>query len=174
MSNEINFEVKNFKFTYYITLSKESFFIWRVKNFIYHVTSKSEEEISLKYKYQQIKELELIEDDQNSTKKTVVGAIVAGGLGAIANNLVKSKNYSLFIGLNDGNTLVIPCSDKNILKELIYAFSSKMPKKIEDSSIDSNTTSLESKLVNLKAVFEKGLLTKEEYEQKRKRIIDND
>jgi hypothetical protein len=49
-----------------------------------------------------------------------------------------------------------------------------MPKKIEDSSIDSNTTSLESKLVNLKAVFEKGLLTKEEYEQKRKRIIDND
>jgi hypothetical protein len=51
----------------------------------------------------------MFEIDTSGTKKTIIGGLFEGGLGANANNLGETKMYSIFIGFKNGHSITLPC-----------------------------------------------------------------
>ena len=128
--------------------------------------------------YKSIINCRIITDDNKTFKDTLTGAVVAGGLGAIASNFRKNSKYFIQIEFRNGHSETFKCKNIANAEELFISFSNKIKgiRRIEDnnsygnSNIDEND--LEIKLLKIKTLFDKGVLSKEEYEIKRKQIIE--
>lgn len=128
--------------------------------------------------YKNIINCRIITDDNKTFKDTLTGAVVAGGLGAIASNFRKNSKYFIQIEFRNGYLENIKCKNIANADELFISLSNKIKgiTSIEDNSSYGNSNidenDLEIKLLKIKTLFDKGVLSKEEYEIKRKQIIE--
>lgn len=104
-------------------------------------------------------ELVFLKANMRDASKTNPGALLFGAVGAVVGTNVKTISY-----LEPDNEI------KNNLKKyrlvsLNESFKANFP--------DSSTDSLEQKLSELKKLYEKGLVTEKEYQEKRKSLIDS-
>jgi len=96
--------------------------------------------------------------------------------GFLSNTVKLRKNVAL--GLKNGNVYEFKCN--NIVKaEIIHEkFNSRLEEKLKIPSknspnINKKNRSLENKLSEIKDLYDRGILTQDEYQMKRKRIIEN-
>jgi hypothetical protein len=113
------------------------------------------------------RDIKFVKTSENSYK------VSAGFLG----NTVKVRK-NLLLGLKNGDVYELRCN--NIVEaEILYEkFNSRLEEKLKIPSknnpvINNKTLSLENKLSEIKDLFDRGILTQEEYQMKRKRIIEN-
>jgi len=114
-------------------------------------------------------ELVFLKANMRDASTTAPGAMLFGATGAVVGTNVKTITY-----FEPDTTL------KDIIKEyklILLNESFKQTFSIKKNEIDKsykeNSTSpgVEEKLIELKALYEKGLITKEEYDEKRKELL---
>lgn len=126
--------------------------------------------------YGNLVDCKIISDDNKSISDTLSGAVIAGGLGAVANNIRKNTKYHVQIKLKNGHAETFKCSNIAQAEELNISFSSKIDsifydnRHIQDKSMVE--FDLKSKLNEVKVLFDEGVISEEEYKTKRKQIID--
>ena len=123
--------------------------------------------------YKDISAVDIIDDNNKTLGSVVAGAIVAGGLGAIANSLNDSKKYYIHIKLLNGEVEVYKCKNKSVALEFAETLKSKLKSNDNNTKIANQENILKSKLDEIKSLYENDIITKEEYESKRKKIIDS-
>ena len=113
------------------------------------------------------RDIKFVKTSENSYK------VSAGFL----SNTVKVKK-NLVLGLRNGNVYEFRC-DNIVQAEILYEkFNYRLEEKLKIPSknnpvINNKTLSLENKLLEIKDLFDRGILTHEEYQMKRKLIIEN-
>lgn len=118
-------------------------------------------------------------EDVSGIKKTILGSLVAGGLGAIAANINDQKDIFVFITSETEKSVSIPCQNLGVANQIVHAVETKRSK-FKPSSISYNsnqvisgeTTSLKNKLSDLDNLLKDNIITKDEYDLKRKQIIE--
>lgn len=119
-------------------------------------------------------------DNKSSIKGAVMGGILAGGLGAIIGSKVKSNNIKTELKTVDNRIVLMEVNDgdsRHILKfksEDYDVFIKLIPSK-EKSYVDSNkindSENVYSQLEKLASLKESGILTEEEFLQKKEILL---
>jgi hypothetical protein len=115
-------------------------------------------------------ELIFLKANMRDASTTAPGAMLFGAIGALAGTTVKLITYF------EPDTIL-----RNNIKEyklILLNESFKQKASIKKLEIDqppkenSPSAGIEEKLYGLKSIYEKGLITKEEYDEKRKKLIE--
>ena len=127
------------------------------------------------YLYENIVEIKILTDDDKKISSTIAGGIVAGGLGALAENIRKNNKY--YIQLKYKNNFIESFECTNYVNADTIYNSIKANLNIDKIQDTNDNTKLENlnlkkKLTEIKKLKEEGLLTEKEYNLKRKQIID--
>lgn len=118
--------------------------------------------------YKNIKDLKMLTDDSKTDGDLLKTRIITGSFGAVARSLSKSTKYNIKMILGNHEILILPCKNQVVAEEAYHLIISRT--KLLESKSNSN---LEIKLNEIDQLYKKGILTKKEYELKRKQIIEN-
>lgn len=111
-----------------------------------------------------------IKANMRDASTTVPGAMLFGAIGAVAGTTVKLITYfEPDSGLKDKIKEYKLVSLNQSFKQ---ASPIKKLKTDQSSTKNSLSPSIENKLSELKSIYEKGLITKEEYDEKRKKLLE--
>jgi hypothetical protein len=117
----------------------------------------------------EIEGIEIVDDNNTSIKDIIFASMIAGGLGALASKINPNTKYNLIIKTNRYSSINIKFQKYPSLIEFLTDIDLNIINKIT-SSIDENP--LKVKLNELELLKEEGVITLEEFQYKRKQIID--
>ena len=117
----------------------------------------------------EIEGIEIVDDNNTSIKDIIFASMIAGGLGALASKINPNTKYNLIIKTNRYSSINIKFQKYPSLIEFLTDIDLNIINKIT-SGIDENP--LKVKLNELELLKEEGVITLEEFQYKRKQIID--
>lgn len=119
-------------------------------------------------KYDDISNINVVEDNKKSLKDTALGSLVGGGLGAIAQNIGNSGKFYLQITLKDGFVENFYCGSIATLEE----FRTILDNKCNNSNkVDDSNQNIELRLEKLKSLYDKKLISEEEFYKRKEEIL---
>lgn len=117
--------------------------------------------------YKEIIKLELMSDDSMNNVDLLKARVVSGAFGAIAKSMSKSLKYFVVVVTKDDEVLIMPCKSMMVAENIYHTILNKS--ELKTNKMKSN---LEIKLHEIEELYRKGILKTEEYESKRKQIIE--